>query len=218
MPDASTERKPEHHYVKPTDKGLEYEVVGLNNEIVKSFIPWDKLTKDFLREASEIMKKKYLTLPIIQKWAQEAGHVKSVTKESIFRAASLSKPVFAYLVLKLIEDNKSNDAKDGLGKFKLPEHLNEFNLDTPLWKVFPEILNKFSDDKETQARAKELSARHILSHTTGLPLRSFIEGEKLKFQFKPGKEYGYSNLGIALLQEVIDKITGNLQISQGKRV
>ena len=206
-----TERKPECYYVNPTSNGFEYEVIGVNKELIKAFIPWKDLPKDIPHDDTAITEKKYLTLPAIQKWAQGSGHVQSVTSESVFRAASLSKPVFAYLVLKLIEDNKSNEAKVGLGKFKLHKYkyLKEFNLDTPLWKDFPEMLRKFTDDKETQGRAKELTARHVLSHTTGLPLRSFIEGEKLKFQFKPGTEYGYSNHGITLLQETVDFLTGS---------
>lgn len=131
-----------------------------------------------------------------------------LTPDAIFRAASLSKPVFAYLVLKLIEDNKSRKALPGLGQF--PKDA-KFDLETPLHAVFPGFLDKFCQDLETQARAIKLTAKHVLSHSTGLPIKQ-QEGELLKFQFEPGTEYGYSNPGIALLQEAIGKLTGsNLQ-------
>ncbi|CAN5314717.1 hypothetical protein BH10PSE19_BH10PSE19_13470 [soil metagenome] len=128
-----------------------------------------------------------------------------VTSETLFGAASLSKPVFAYLVQKLIADNKANEAKSGVGKFTLAEGLTYFDLDTPLYKILPEILERFSG--EHVAKARDLTARHVLSHQTGLPIK---QGEgPLKFQFEPGKGYGYSNPAFALLQEVIDKLTGS---------
>ena len=55
----------------------------------------------------------------------------AVTSETTFGAASLSKPVFAYLILKLIELNKSELAKPKLGQFKYP-----FDLKTPLYTLF----------------------------------------------------------------------------------
>ena len=55
-----------------------------------------------------------------------------VTKDTVFQCASLSKPVFAYLVLKLIETNKTKSSEeDWVGKFK-----TDFNLKTPLYTVF----------------------------------------------------------------------------------
>ncbi len=131
-----------------------------------------------------------------------------LNKNSIFRAASLSKPVFAYLVLKLIADNKVNKAKEGVGKFTLPVNVKEFDLDTPLYLVYPEILAKFSEND--RKKAELLTARNILSHQSGLPGNQ--RDDPLSFLFTPGEQYGYSNPGIMLLQEVIDKITGsNLQ-------
>ncbi len=133
-----------------------------------------------------------------------------LTTTSVFRVASLSKPVFSYLVLKLINDNQSGKALPKLGEFNLPVG-EKFDLETPLHKICPWFLDKFSQDPETQAKAMALTARHVLSHTTGLPIKQ-QKGELLKFQFEPGTEYGYSNPGIVLLQKTIDTITGsNLQ-------
>ena len=122
---------------------------------------------------------------------------------SVFRVASLTKPVFAYLVLKLIEDNKSGKAEPEAGEFHLPDNLKEFTLDTPLYKITPEILDRFVGDDI--AKAKKLTPRFILSHQTGLPINQ--RADTLKFEFEPGTEYGYSNPGILLLQEVIEKLT-----------
>lgn len=107
-------------------------------------------------------------------------------KVSALNAMSLSKPIFAYLVLKLMSDKKVS-----------------FELDTPLYKIYPALLEKFPGSEE---HAKKLTARFILSHETGLPVRS-REGEPLEFQFKPEEGFGYSGPAIELLQEVIEANT-----------
>src|SRR5690242_12714881 len=55
-----------------------------------------------------------------------------VKEDTVFQCASLSKPVFAYLVLKLIETNKIKFTEEGwIGKFK-----TDLNLRTPLYTIF----------------------------------------------------------------------------------
>ncbi|WP_010655123.1 serine hydrolase domain-containing protein [Fluoribacter dumoffii] len=123
-----------------------------------------------------------------------------VTPETVFGAASLSKPVFAYLVLKLIAANNANEAQPGLGKFNA-----QFDLKTPLYEVFPDILKKFR--KEDEDKAKLLTAEMVLSHTTGLPITHDESKGLIEFQFDPGTKYAYSGPGIAYLQEVIEALT-----------
>lgn len=127
-----------------------------------------------------------------------------ISPETIFGAASLSKPVFAYLVLKLIENNNTGKTS-GIGEFKLPYEVKEFNLDTPLYKVFPDMLKKFSN--EDKDKGMQLTARMVLTHTTGLPITHHSTGP-IAFQFEPGEHYGYSGPGIACLQETIEALTG----------
>ncbi len=145
--------------------------------------------------------------------------LQQATNSNVFQCASLSKPVFAYLVLKLIEANKTKSDEPKLGDFKF-----KFNLDTPLYEVFRDEQGKILDDAENpflkkfinesdkdedkdQAikRAKGLTAKGVLSHTSGLLIE---DKEPYKFQFSPGEYYAYSGPGILCLQAAIEELTG----------
>ena len=110
----------------------------------------------------------------------DSNQKKTVTNETIFQAASLSKPVLAYIVLKLVERE-------------------EFSLDRPLVELLenPRFVKK--------SWAKLLTAKHVLSHQTGLP--NWSNGD-LEFKFEPGSDFGYSGEGYVYLQQVIEKVTG----------
>lgn len=114
-----------------------------------------------------------------------------VGKEEIFGAASLSKPVFAYLVLKLIESGEYG--------FDLKTNLNDI---LPFEKFCEENKFEWHPTEEDIKRVKLLNAKMVLSHTTGLDL------PKLDFQFEPGEGYRYSGLPIFYLQKVLEAKTG----------
>ena len=105
-----------------------------------------------------------------------------VTEDTLFEAASLSKPVFAYAVLKLCETG-------GL------------DLDIPLEKYLAEPY------LPNEPRLKILTTRHVLSHTTGFP-NWRPEGKELKMYFTPGERFSYSGEGYMYLQAVVEHITG----------
>jgi CubicO group peptidase (beta-lactamase class C family) len=109
-----------------------------------------------------------------------------VTDKTIFEACSMSKPVFALIVMKLLEQ-------------KLLE------LDKPLYDYLSEDFITNDD-----SHPKQITARMILSHTSGLP--NWRKGEEERFgplplYFKPGKQFSYSGEGMFYLQRVIEKIT-----------
>ena len=105
-----------------------------------------------------------------------------VTTDVMFEAASMSKPVFAYLVMKLAEDGV-------------------IGLDTPLTKYTPDRF------LEGDARLDAITARHVLSHTSGFQnWRS--EKEPLAIHFAPGSQYLYSGEGYNYLQTVVTKLLG----------
>lgn len=102
-----------------------------------------------------------------------------------FAAASLSKAVFAYTVLKLAQ----------AGKIDLDKSLAEMSGTDEAWS------------KRVQAGGlSEITPRMILEHRTGLPITAPDEGV-VNFQFEPGTHYGYSGIGIQCLQEAVEKET-----------
>jgi CubicO group peptidase (beta-lactamase class C family) len=105
-----------------------------------------------------------------------------VTSDSIFEAASLSKPAFAYAVLQMC----------ARGLLKLDTPLTEY-LSTP-----------FIPD---EPRLKLITARMVLSHTSGLQ-HGRKEGEPLALLFDPGKRFFYSATGFDYLQKVVEQVTG----------
>ena len=121
-------------------------------------------------------------------WRQSFGVTNSTTNQpvgddTIFEAASLSKPVFAYGVLRLVEKGK-------------------LDLDTPLVKYLPKPY------VETDERAGLITARMVLTHTTGFP--NWRNNQPLKTQFNPGERFSYSGEGFVYLQKVVEHLTGQL--------
>jgi CubicO group peptidase (beta-lactamase class C family) len=117
-----------------------------------------------------------------------------VGEHTVFEAASLTKPFFAYLVMKFVEDGK-------------------LNLDRPLITYAPEdyIVKTFVRhplDKEgfRRDRFNKITARMVLSHSSGLP-----HGEPrnpLPIFFEPGERYRYSADGYEYLQRIVEHLAG----------
>lgn len=103
---------------------------------------------------------------------------------SIFKVASLTKPVFAMTVLKLIDE--------GL-----------IGLDDPLDKYWIDA------DIQSNEWHKKLTPRIILSHQTGFPnWRHQKKSKKLEFEFEPGTKYQYSGEGFEYLRKAIENKLG----------
>jgi CubicO group peptidase (beta-lactamase class C family) len=111
---------------------------------------------------------------------------------TVFRAASLSKPVFAYLVMKLVD-----------------RHL--LDLDTPLFRYLPRPVFTYAGYEELRydRRYEVITARLVLSHQTGFPnWRWQNPTQHLDIRFFPGKRFGYSGEGYQYLQFVVEKKLG----------
>jgi CubicO group peptidase (beta-lactamase class C family) len=110
---------------------------------------------------------------------------------TVFAGASLSKTVFAYLVMVLTEE--------GL-----------INLDKPIQQYLPKPLPEYPGyaDLADDSRYRSITVRMLLNHTGGFPnLRSFSKDGRLRLEFEPGSRFSYSGEGIGLLQMVVETIT-----------
>ncbi|MCW8452604.1 serine hydrolase domain-containing protein [Legionella quinlivanii] len=119
-----------------------------------------------------------------------------VDNDTQFPASSLSKIVFTYLVLQLVKDK-------------------QIDLDEPLLSIMQQKEREYERLKVNGAypeKARQLTARHVLSHTTGLP--NFGAGSDssspLSFDNKLalGKGYSYSGEAFLFLQKTIETKTG----------
>lgn len=108
---------------------------------------------------------------------------------TMFDAASMSKTVFSFFVMKMVDK--------GL-----------LDLDTPLYKYmeYPDIAY--------DERYKLITARMVLSHTSGFPNWRFLNNgyydpnNKLTIKFKPGTKFRYSGEGFEYLALVIAHLKG----------
>ena len=123
-----------------------------------------------------------------------SSSAKPLTADSIFEAASLSKPVFAYGVLKLVEDHRLD----------LDKPLVEY-LDRPYEHQHNPFGQGVADNTIDQRFAK-ITARMVLSHTSGLP--NWSHQGPLTFLNDPGEKWSYSGEGYVYLQRVVEAITG----------
>ncbi|MCC3160609.1 beta-lactamase family protein [Hymenobacter sp. 15J16-1T3B] len=116
-----------------------------------------------------------------------------------FYGASLSKAVFAVLVLKLVEE----------GQLTLDEPLQHY-LPRPIYEYAPKT--RWHDDYRalrTDSLYRRITARMCLSHTSGLPNWRWDEpDQQLRVHGRPGARYGYSGEGLVYLQVVLEHKLG----------
>ncbi|GAA4398983.1 hypothetical protein GCM10023168_05650 [Fodinibacter luteus] len=135
---------------------------------------------------------------------RDVGTGESVTPETMFHLASVSKPCVATAIVSLAT------ARDGSGPV--------LDLDAPVAEWVPEFT--LADGRE-----REVTARHLLSHSSGLPdvaeygwhdpqlgdealseFASSLSGWRL--QAEPGSTFSYSNAGFELLGLLLARATG----------
>ena len=121
-----------------------------------------------------------------------------LTTRTVMYAASLTKAAFATMVLQLV-DEKTIDLDTPIGRY--------------LKKPLPEYLRY--RDLAGDSRWKRITPRMLLAHTAGFQNWRFITDKsdfdptgKLKIFFAPGSRFSYSGEGYALLQLVVEAVTG----------
>ena len=114
-----------------------------------------------------------------------------LTVDSIMSGASFTKVAFAYMVLRLADKRI-------------------LDIDYPVYQYLPKPLPEYPSyaDLANDPRYKRITARMLLSHTSGFPnWRAFEDDGKLKIHFEPGSRFAYSGEGIDLLQLVVETLT-----------
>ena len=118
--------------------------------------------------------------------------------DTVMYGASLTKTVFAYTTLQLVDQ----------GKITLDTPLADY-LDKPLTDYDPDAIyrGKYGPyrDLADDPRWRTITARHALTHSTGFANFWWTEPDhKLRIHFDPGTRYSYSGEGLILLQFVIE--------------
>lgn len=137
---------------------------------------------------------------------EEAGTDRPVTAETLFQAASISKPVAALAALRLVER----------GELALDEDVNGW-------------LRRWRVPRSDAARGRPVTVRGLLTHSAGLTVHGFrgyrsdepvpgtlevLTGDgpansaPVVIDLEPGTEYRYSGGGYTVLQLLLEEVTG----------
>lgn len=111
----------------------------------------------------------------------------AVNDGTVFEAGSLTKPVFAYFAMRMVEKGV-------------------LELDTPLYRYIPidELWNGWYEDIADDERHRRITARMVLGHTTGLPNWRWEDPNgSLDLKFDPGSRFSYSGEGYEMLADVL---------------
>lgn len=118
--------------------------------------------------------------------------------DTIMYAASLTKALFAYTVMRLVDQ----------GRIDLDTPI-AVDLDKPLPDYDTEAIypHKYGPYKDLAGddRWKKITPRMVLTHSTGFLNFYWLEpDQKLRIHFEPGSRFSYSGEGMILLQFVIE--------------
>lgn len=132
---------------------------------------------------------------LVKSWGARNAVGDPLETDTIMYGASLTKSVFAYVVMQLVDDGK-------------------VDLDQPiaamLLRPLPDYgnLDAFGNwgDLSGDERWRMLTPRILLTHSAGFANFAFVEPDgRLKFHFDPGARYAYSGEGIILLQFALEE-------------
>ena len=112
----------------------------------------------------------------------DATSKQPVSKDSLFPAASLGKPVAALGALAIVDQGK-------------------LDLDRPLKSYV-------TDHAPADARGDLVTARHVLSHSSGYRNWRNSPDQALLPEFDPGSRFQYSGEGFYYLQRVLESVSG----------
>lgn len=135
----------------------------------------------------------------VQTWGIRNAKSDPLTPQTVMYGASLTKAVFAYTVMQLVDEGR-------------------IDLDVSIAQYLPKPLPEYADEGRKYAawqhlagddRWRKLTPRILLTHSAGFSNFGFLEPDgTLKFHFDPGARYAYSGDGLILLQFVLERGLG----------
>lgn len=135
----------------------------------------------------------------VRTWGKRNARGEPLTPDTVMYGASLTKAVFAWTVMQLVEEG-------------------QLDLDTSIAAYLPQPLPAYTGEAKNYAawqhlagdeRWRKLTPRILLTHSGGFANFGFLEPDgKLRFHFEPGARYAYSGEGLILLQFVIERGLG----------
>lgn len=135
---------------------------------------------------------------LVKSWGARNAKGEPLDTDTIMYGASLTKPVFAYTIMQLVDEGK-------------------VDLDRPIADMLPRPLPDYGNldaygnwgDLADDERWRRITPRILLTHSAGFSNFSYIEPDgKLRFHFDPGTRYAYSGEGLMLLQFAIEEGLG----------
>jgi CubicO group peptidase (beta-lactamase class C family) len=121
-----------------------------------------------------------------------------LTTDTVMYGASVTKTVFAYTVMQLVDQGKLN--LDTPIKDDLDRPLPSYGPDP----IFPDKHGPYMDLAD-DSRWEKITPRMCLTHSTGFSNFWFIEpDQKLRIHFEPGTRFSYSGEGFILLQFAVE--------------
>ena len=134
----------------------------------------------------------------VQAFGHRNANGEPLTVDTVMYGASLTKAVFAYTVMQLVEEGK-------------------VDLDRPVAEYLPKPLPSYGNldaygnwgDLAGDERWRQITPRILLTHSAGFRNFSWDEpDQKLRINFAPGSRYSYSGEGIILLQFTLEQGLG----------
>lgn len=143
----------------------------------------------------------------VQAYGERNARGEPLTPDTIMYGASLTKTVFAYSVLQLVDQGV-------------------VDLDRPVSAVLPDLPSMHDDDIVDRysdwrglahdPRWRAITPRNSLTHSTGLANFYWDEpGETLRIHYDPGSRYAYSGTGLLLIQFMLER---GLGLDMGERM
>lgn len=134
----------------------------------------------------------------IQTFGERNAKGDPLTPQTVMYGASLTKVLFAYTILRLVDEGK-------------------IDLDKPIAGMLAKPLPDYGNleaygnwgDLAGDERWRTITPRNVLNHSTGFANFHFLEPDgKLRIHFDPGSRYSYSGEGMMLLQFGVQKGLG----------